>query len=201
MVDIINKIDMYRFSSQEKRDMMTLLEVAWFIENQNDMLNEGFDFLGKLEGLADKLGIHVSSSKGGMIGILYRSGKVLAEFFWCAFKATMGDNQAKQRLVELSKTEITKEEILDFLLRLDGLTLHTLTGPIHMIDNLLGWHIWAAVQDHAKGFADKAAKAISDLVDVVKEVDDEVKTKAKKLLHGIVAVLGLEDEHKVIQSI
>lgn len=201
-MDIISKIDMYKpYTVSEKKDMMAILELALFIEEYQN-LNEAFDFLNKLEGLASKMGIHVSgSSKGGMIGILWRSGKVLSELMWNLLKAAGGDNDAKQRVIELSKTEVKKEDVLDFLLRLDGLTLHMFTGPIHMLDNLTGWHIWAAVQQHAVQFADKASKALKDLVDVIKDVDDEVKTKSKKLLHGVASVLGLEDVHKAIQSV
>lgn len=201
-MDILDKIDMYRFTSQEKRNMITLLEMAVFIEEDFNRMNEAFDFMGKIKGLADKIGVHASSSGGGMIGILYKSGKVMAEFMWNAMKASMGDTTAKERVKELAKTEISKEDVLDFLLRLDGLTLHTMTGPIHFIDNLTGWHIWAAVKKHAENFGDIAAKAIKDLAGVIKDTDAEVKTKAKSLLHGIVRVLGLEDtQQKVVQAI
>lgn len=200
-MDIVDKINMYSYSTETKMDMLTLLEIAVFMDEDFDRIDEAFDFLGKLEGLASKMGIHASSSRGGLIGILWRSGKVLAEFFWNILKAVAGDKDAKERAIELSKTEVRKEDIIDFLLRVDGLTLHTLTGPIHFIDNLTGWHIWAAVETHVHDFADKAAKAIGALADVVKEVDDEIKIKAKKLLHGIVQVLGLSDEHKIVQAI
>lgn len=201
-MDILDKIDMYRFTSQEKMDMITLLEMAVFMEEDFNKMNEAFDFMGKIKDLADKIGVHVSSSGGGMIGILYKSGRIMAEFIWNAMKASTGDETSKVRVKELANTEIRKEDVLDFLLRLDGLTLHTLTGPIHFIDNLTGWHIWAAVRKHAENFSDIAVKAIKDLATVIKDTDAEVKTKAKGLLHGIVRVLGLEDaEQKLIQSI
>ena len=46
---------------------------------------------------------------------------------------------------------LKKEDVLDFLLNLDMATLHIVSGPIHTIDAITGWHLWANVKDKAKG--------------------------------------------------
>lgn len=201
-MDILDKIDGLLCTDQQKRDMYSLLEVAVFMDTNPTMLNEGFgDIMGKLEGLAKSMGIHVSASgRGGMIGILARSGKVMSEFIWHSIKAATGNKESQDKVKELANKEISKADILDFLLRLDGLTLHTFTGPIHMIDNLTGWHIWAAIHDKVEDVTSRAAKALEDLVNAVKEIEDTAKQKAKSLLQGIARVLNLEQEHKYINS-
>ena len=91
--------------------------------------------------------------------------------------------------------------MLDFLLKLDMATLHVLTGPLHTIDAITGWHLWANVKDKADQGLKKAKEAIDNLIAVAKTAEQSVKDKLKRYMHGIAKLIGLDAEHKAIQAL
>jgi len=133
------------------------------------------------EGLKDfmhKMGLHTSKSKGLIdyfIGFTKNAGKLII--------AAMKDDKAEvKRIADL----LTREEVLDFLLKLDTVTMHLVTGPIHMIDAVTGWHIGAAVKQATQ----KAGAVLSDIWKYIGELKIKIsstfdKTKTKILLRNL----------------
>lgn len=167
---------------ENEKDIKSLIELAMFMEEDVSMINEAEGGIaGKLNSLLGKIGFHASPSDTGIIQVLLKGGKNIAQLLWYAMKATTGDQKAKEKVKEIANTEITKEQVLDFLLKLDMLTLHAVTGPIHMIDALTGWHLGPTLKKAAgaaKSIEQRIKTAISNMIDVA----DEVPDRAGKIL-------------------
>lgn len=196
----ITKLNMYVYTIDEIQDMNSLLELSMFMEQDVNRLDEAFDIaaLGKsVDSLMKKAGLHVKRGEG-LIQQSLRGGKVLAKFMWYAIKAAQGDKEAKVKVKEMANSEVKKEDVLSFLLNLDMATAHVFTGPIHFIDAVTGWHIWADVKEKAGQGFDKAKKALDNLVDVAKSTERAIASKLNRHVHGIARLLGLESSLKAL---
>lgn len=173
---IVEKFDL-------SNDAIALLEIAAFMDTKT--LEEGLNF-GKLLG---KLGS--KAHKGtGLLDVLKKSGKNIGKMMWLAFQAQRGDDAAKLELKTLLNTKIKKEEVINFLYMLDQATLHLVTGPLHMIEALTGWHIGADL--HKATSATQAIKsAVKELEDAGKKLVGSVKTKVLSYVGNIKSVMGL----------
>lgn len=169
-------------------DIEKIIEVAIFMEEFN-YLDEGIgDLKNKIKNLLPKIGLRVEKKEEGLIQILAKSGKTLAKFFWYALKSSMGDVEAKKKVKELSKKEVKKEEILDFLLKLDMVTLHLLSEPVHMIEALTGWKLEAFIMKYEKeikNFTEKVDKALVYLEDAAKNASSSLKGKITSYIKSI----------------
>jgi hypothetical protein len=116
------------------------------------------DMFGKVETGIDKIGMKLHKGKGVL--------SYIADFNDAAsfliFAAIKGD---KDEVLRIAKT-FDKAKFIDFLLKLDMLSMHIITGPIHMIDAITGWDLMANLKSHAvkaENIIDSIEKAISDL--------------------------------------
>ena len=202
-MDIIDKINSKMYSYDEIRDMEIVLEMAMLIDDET-VVNEAFDlsvFKTGAKALMKGLGMGAHKEADGLIQMALKSGKVMAEFIWHALKAAAGNEASKVRVKELANKEIKKEQVVDFLLKLDTATLHFVSGPLHMIDALTGWHIWAHIKSKSEDMLTKAKNAIKNLVDAAKGADEAVRKKLKGLMHGIARLFGLEDVQTIIKAV
>ena len=143
-------------------------------------------------GIADKidkalgaLGLQVHGSNKGLIQIMLSAGKDITLLFWYAMKAMKGDKEAKAKAEEIAKKEVKKEDVIDFLLKLDTLSMHLLTGPIHMIDALTGWHIAPRIQKKSKDITHRVDRAIAHLEKIAIEVPKNVAKKVQQYISGL----------------
>jgi len=202
-MDILNKINQRLYTHEEYRDMEIVLEISMILDDSANM-NEAFDLNTLKKGagaLLKSIGGGAHKSGDGLIQVALKSGKLMAEFIWHTLRAAAGNEDSKVRMKELANTQITKEQVLDFLLKLDMATLHLVSGPLHLIDAVTGWHIWAHIKTKSEDMLTKAKNAITNLTDAAKEAGDEVKNKLKQLMHGIARLFGLDDLQSVIKSI
>ena len=112
-----------------------------------------------------KVGLHAHKGKG-VINYITQFGTLAGKMILAAVK---GDSKKVKELAN----QITKEELIDFLFKLDQVSLHIITGPIHFIDGLLGWHLAANLDHLKKGTQDILSKiwqAIVTIKDHVKQV-------------------------------
>jgi hypothetical protein len=116
------------------------------------------NMFGKAEAGIDKIGMKLHKGKGVL--------SYIADFndaaSFLVYAAIKGD---KEEVLRLAKT-FDKSKFVDFLLKLDMLSMHILTGPIHMIDAITGWDLIANLKAHtskAENIIDSIEKAISDL--------------------------------------
>ena len=114
----------------------------------------------------EKFGLHAHKSGPGLIDYIKQFTKGAGQLILAAIK---GD---EKKIKELSKS-IKKEDLLDFLIKLDTITLHLISGPIHMIDALTGWHIGPAIKktaEKSKDIIKKIWQAILNIKDNVKKI-------------------------------
>ena len=176
-------------------DQIALVEYHFFMENldtfNENVLNEGvkdkvMGFLKKAKlsakDLTHHLGLHVGKSSGsGLIQSLLASGVNISKVMIAAFKALNGNQDDKAALkAAIQNLKFSKEDLLDFLLRLDQATMHLVTGPIHMIDAVMGWHIWADVKSHAGNMITRLKDAFSNMVQTIKELPKKIMTVATR---------------------
>lgn len=165
-----------RFDNYLKNnDAISLIEIGMFFDD--NMLNEG-QWTDKLKGALKSVGFKAHKSGPGLIQIISSAGKHIAKLMWYSFKAAKGDEEAKKMVKEIAKKEIQKGELVDFLLKLDTLTLHLLTGPLHMIEALTGWHIWSDIKKSTKDLKKRAEDALEQL----KNISTGLAGKAKDAL-------------------
>jgi|SRR6056297_228114 len=161
----------------EYTDIDTLLELYFFIEYHN-RIDEAFDF-GKL---LSKMGFHVKKGKG-LIHTMKSASKGTKDLLWYTFKLYQGDEDYREKIINLYKS-INKEDVIDVLLRLDMLTLHAITGPIHMLDAITGWHLAPNLKRKATDIKDRVKRVIDHLSTIKKEyTDDKVKKEVDRMLN------------------
>ena len=178
-------------TSQADVDAITLLEMMVFIEacGMTDELNEGVldsvksigkaigsVFDKKVKSGAKKLGVHIGTEKGliqyiGLMGL--NSAKLL---YYAVDYVYNGNKSAKDKIIEIGKS-VKKEQIIDFILKLDVLTLHMLTEPIHIIDSLTGMHIGANIEAAGKEITLRAKDAIISIEKLKNKLEDKLKVK------------------------
>jgi len=143
-------------------------QLAEDIDNKNfEILDEGIN--DKVNDIVAKAGFHVKKKKG-LIGHLMNAGKGVAKLFIALINK---DGEAAKAVLKGLK----KEDILDFLLDLDMATVHIISGPIHTLDAITGWHIWANVKEKAKGAKIAVLDAIKKLKQYLETVYDNAKAK------------------------
>jgi len=149
-----------------------ILELAVLAEEtENDFLDEAV--LDKAHHVLAKVGLHASQGKG-LIQYALSIGKGMAQLIGAAVR---GDTD---KIKEVGKS-IKKEDVLDFLLKLDQASLHLVTGPIHLIDATLGLHIGANLSAAAMSATTAFKQAIEAAKAHVHKAIGNAKTKAKIL--------------------
>lgn len=180
---------MQKFNEFRDQDetIQALLEVMFLMDTPQDQLNEMFetdsdDLLNEAIDLSALKGlIHTTKTKG-LIGYFKSAGKGIAKIMIAAIK---GDTDGIKAVMKTVK----KGDVLDFLLKLDQATLHIITGPIHTIEAVTGWHIWAAVEkakEVSTAAIDKIKNAILTISqNVSKYVDSKRTARIEKHLNAI----------------
>lgn len=155
---------------------MTLTEQE---EIFGDVINEG-----KLDSLLHKAGLHIHKGKG-LIQYLMSAGKGIGKMVVAAIK---GDKEGVKKIAQ----SIDKGDVLDFLLKLDTATLHLVTGPLHLIDAVTGWHLWAAVKDKAEG--------AKNIIDKIKQALVSVKNNVVKVFKDPTSIKNVNTKIDDLQS-
>lgn len=127
---------------------LTLLEQM----NPND-INEG------VNDILAKFGFELEKKSPGVIEYIARFTKGVGKFVWYAIK------RDKKGIKALMK-DFSKEELVDFLYKLDLVTMHLITGPLHFIDGMTGWELipkFKEMKASAETAISKIKKAIENL--------------------------------------
>lgn len=179
------RFEKYLEEEQLKNDIVELVTFIEFTKNYN-VINEGIgDSLNKM---LNKLGLHANATGAGIIPMLMKGGKKIAELFWYAMKAMTGDRHAKEKVIEIANTEITKEELMTFLLKLDSLTFSIVSKPLRIINALTGWNI-SPIQK-GKDAIERIKRVIDHLMKVERELESKVKNKVREWIDEIKLFFG-----------
>lgn len=167
---------------QIENDIITLLEVSMLLDepelNENKIINTITSFMKKMG-----LSVH---HREGLFHHLKRASKSVNKLIMLAFK---NDKEGmKKHIQEMS---ISKSDILDVLLKLDVLTLHVISYPLHIIDAVTGWEIMPAIKSSTLPVVDRAKKAIKEMEYILTTVTGEVKKVLKNHILKIKELLDL----------
>jgi len=165
-------------------DMVCMLEMVWFFNEYNeDSVNEAIvkDILGKFKTLLSKFGLKGHSSGKGLIQVLTTATKNVTTLLYYAFYVSQGNEEYKDKIKELVK-KVKREDVMDVLFKLDALTLHAITGPIHIIDAITGWHIGPDSKSNAMNVDDRAKKVITHMKALIDNTIGDTKKKMERFL-------------------
>ena len=169
-------------------DRQKILEIALFMSMNPNQLNEN---LGKdILQVAKKAGLKIKSGTG-LISILSKAGKYMAEVMFHAFKAHGGDRQSRTKLKDLLQKRVSKEELFDFLLKLDAVTFSAITGPINIIDAIMGWNTVENIRKKAVKVDDRIATAIDSLLSSTENLPDKIKRRVVNNVKKLKKIVGV----------
>lgn len=165
-------------------DTVNMIELAYFLDEfDENSVNEGItkNILDKLKIVLIKTGLKSHKSGKGLLQVLTSSTKNISTLMYYVFKVAQGNDEYKEKIKELVK-KVKKEDVLDVLFRLDLLTLHAITGPIHILDALTGWHIGPDLKKNAMEIDDRAKKVIEHMNVLISSTIGETKIKLVRFL-------------------
>ena len=178
------------YITEQKEAIVSLLEFIVFMEDGESLIlseARGETVKAGLTKVAGKLGISAHGRKN-LLKLIASVGKNTGLALVYAVRSHMGQEGAKEKLENILKTANIKSELTDLMLRLDTLTLHLLTGPLHIIDAITGWHLGADIQDktktpntHVKSALDTILKAASRIKDKPRKTLNRSIEKIKKI--------------------
>lgn len=129
------------------------------------------DMAAKLNSVLPKVGLKLHKGDG-LISYLSKFATIGGKMLVAAVKR---DKAA----IKMLATQVSRAEFIDFLFKLDMVSLHLVTNPIHMIDAITGWDLMSNLQAHAK----KAGAVVDDIVAGI----HALKTKITQVLDDNVA--------------
>jgi len=166
-----------------------LLELAIFMSLNSYHLNEADgDWRSKLKQAVNKAGLKLGGSERGLLQTLSRVSSHISKVIYYAIKAKGGDRDARGEVKELLRKKVTKEELIDFFFMLDTLTLSILSGPINIIDALMGWNIVKTLKDKGVAPDQRIKDAITGLSRSIETLPDKLK---RKILNNIIKIKKL----------
>jgi hypothetical protein len=127
----------------------------------SDSMNESEINEATIGDYASKIGLKISKGNG-LIDYLTKFATGAGKMLIAAIK---GDEPKVREIA----SKMNKEDFVDFLLKLDTVTMHLVTGPIHMIDAITGWDIMANIKHVAHVSKEKVVKSFKDALDYVRD--------------------------------
>jgi len=177
------KLDAY-LKKQNHDYSKDILEI-FMIMNHDDLINESID----LNAILQKLGFSFNK-EAGLIQILHGAGKHIFSLFKALIIAWYSGKEEDKQVVRdiIDSTDITKEHIVDFLFKLDEVTLHLLTGPVYLLSAITGWKI-RPIDPHKKitvqSIETKIKDAINQLSTITNELPKKIAKNFRSYLKGI----------------
>jgi len=168
----------------ETEDRIAILTM---LMSQEDTLTESYEHLdeaaikAKANYWLSKVGLKINKSDG-IIDYISMFTVGTGKLFLALLK---GDTDKAKEILK----GLTQEKVTDFLLKLDVVTLHLVSEPIHIIDALTGWEIWSSIKDSLKG-ADSLLKQFYIGVDKVRQsviglMDGTKRVKMVRVINNI----------------
>ena len=162
------KFSKYNEQTQYNEAVQKLMLALEFSDSMNESdLNES-----KIADYASKIGIKIAKGNGLI--------DYVAKFTMGAGKMLMAAIKGDEPKVREIAGQMTKADFVDFLLKLDTVTMHLVTGPIHMIDAVTGWDIMANVEHAAHVAKETVVKGFKDALDYVKDKIDNFMAPGDK---------------------
>ena len=162
-------------------------------------INEGVGesvsgFMKKVKGILKKKKPEVSKmveKEKGLVHYFKDMGIGGAQLMYHAFNAYYNkDQKSKDRVKELSQS-VKKEHIIDILLKLDILSLHLVTGPLHIIEAVTGWNVLHNVQNKIEPVQKKIKHALHSLENLKHDLEGEMRVQLLRYTNGLRRVFDI----------
>ncbi len=163
----IRRVEVKEFQTDFNEVLLGLILLEQM--DPNEPLNEGVnDILGRF-------GLELEKKSPGVIEYTLKFSKGIGKLIWFAIK------KDKKGIEKLAK-EYNKEMFLDFLMKLDLVTMHFITGPLHFIDGITGWELGVKIND----LSTSADKLISKMKNALEKVKQEIAAYFSPTLQPLV---------------
>lgn len=183
---------------QLMNDMASLVEFAAFIEDYSYIREGKISDLGKKvkNEIFPKLGITIKK-RDSFFALLGKSSKWIGQMLYHSFMAYYNNDEMHKEKVKELQSKVKKADFIDFLIRLDHITLHMIAEPIHLIDAITGWHIKADISKFGKQVEHKVKQAVDSLDDLAQSVSIDVKKTVARYSNAIRRMFDVGEFAKV----
>lgn len=157
--------------------------LLYMVENERTVTEE--ELIEGVGSVLGKAGLSLHRNKG-LIDYAKEFTRGAGQLILAAIK---GD---KKKIKNIA-SKIKREDVIDFLLKLDMATLHIVMGPIHVIDAVTGWELHANIKGiarNAKGFVGAFHDAIQRVKEQIMKLTKDIKRK-KMLKHLAIIDLSI----------
>lgn len=166
-------------------DMLNLLEVAMFI-TETPYIVEGEktkNIIKMIKDMIPRLGLSVKPGRG-LIHMLLKASDNIRLLLYHSFMAYYNNDKFhKEKMKDILKN-VKKEDFMEFILKLDMVTLHAISGPIHAISAITGWKI-NVLDKRQEEIKSKIKKAINSLETLAISVGADIKNKISKYIDAL----------------
>lgn len=184
-----------------EEDAMNLLTLGILLEEVG-RLDEAIDIgtiKDKTVGLLKKMGLKMSTGKG-LVQYLFTINKNILRLIYHGI--SLGDaaehqREASKKAIKEIMGSVSKEDVVNFLYKLDQLTLGVLTTPLKLIDAVTGWHIAADVSKKIKPAVERAKQAIHWLESAKSSLEGKLKAQVQKYVNALRRVFNLGNFGKI----
>lgn len=197
------RFDTHLYKENIHHDAMNLLEFAIFIEDfgrlEEGVIDKIKDIKGQTDAMLRKLGFHTSQSKG-LIHYLWTINKNIVRLLYHGISlsdASEHQREVSRMAIKEIMQSVNREEVLNFLYKLDAVTLGILTTPLKLIDGVTGWHIAGEVVSKVQPAISKAKKAIEWLEATKDSLEGKLKIQLQKYVNALRRVFNFGDFKKV----
>jgi len=176
---------------KEVAEMQDKIALLMYIAENDEMINESYDMDSLTEAQEIAIVEDVNSWLGKM-GMKVHKGdgiiSYLRQFTGGIGKLIIAAIKGDKEKVKKIASSIEKAKVVDFLLKLDMVTLHLLSAPIHFIHGITGWDLEADLK--------RVTKGAENVINVVKKAFVTIKNNITYLFgddkEGLNAVNNLE---------
>lgn len=141
-----------------------IMSVVAFMAVQKQLDEAAMDkqkLIAKADELLSKIGLSKRQEIGLLAYLKYAAEGILEILLY----ALSGDMEGVKRVA----SKVKKQHLIDFFLKLDVLTLHILSAPIHMIDAVTGWDLHANLRNAATKGMKAVVQSFEDALNYIKE--------------------------------
>ena len=185
-------------------DLIVALEILYGCHKIH--INEGFmdsvsSMVSRIKSFTQntEIGKNFEVEKG-LLSYMKDAGIGGSQILYHAFNAYYHKDEASREKIKELAQGVKKEHIIDILMKLDVLTLHLITGPLHVIEAVTGWSIMGAIKSKVEPVEKQAKQAIHSLESLGKSLDDKLRAQVQNYANAIRRAFGIGGFQKVSET-
>ena len=188
-------------------DLMSIIETLIIIDECHKIgkLNEGIvDSIAsaakRVKEIITKKKPEVSKlidKEKGLVGYMKDLGLGGSQLMYHAFNAYYNKNAESKAMVKELSHSVKKEHVVDILLKLDVLSLHLVTGPLHIIEAVTGWGVMHHIKSKLEPVDKKVTSAIQSLESLKDALSGEIKVQMLRYTNALRRVFGVGNYQKI----